>query len=613
MSWLVLIVLVSCARVDDPSLYPQYRANDAEPPPAKTVAAANPDRNVFFGDLHIHTSLSTDAYTMGVRALPDDAYTYARGGTIEHAAGYPIRLERPLDFAAVTDHAEYLGVARALQPDLPLVRHSLRDVLLNGSRFSITKTWLQTVSGFDEEDIEYDENAESVMLSAWQQTIAAAQQHYQPGVFTTFIGYDWSAMPGGDNLHRNVIYRGQRVPKLPYSSLESANPEDLWRELARQKKRNMQALAIPHNGNLSNGRMWQQQSYAGKPWTDKDALLRKRFEPISEIMQVEGSSETHPLLSPQDEFADFELYDRLPKKEGGNANAKGGYARDGLRTGLELASKVGSNPYIFGVIGSSGGHNASSPVEEDGYHGTLPMLDGSAALRMNTATLLPASKNRARERSAAGLAAVWAEENTRASLFDALQRRETYATSGPRIKLRFFGGWRYSETLLGQADAIKQAYANGVPMGSELPARNSARVPTFALWAEKDAEGANLDRVQIIKGWVDASGKSHEKVYDVIASGDRVPSPITGTLPTVGNIVYVRNATYANAIGAGKLSTVWHDPDFDPTVAAFYYARAIEIPTPRWTTFDARRLNILPPQPATLQERAVSSAIWYSP
>ncbi len=612
-SWLVLIALVSCARVEDPSLYPKYRAGNAPPPPAKNAVAPNADKSVFFGDLHIHTSLSSDAYLMGVRALPEDAYTYAQGGTIEHAAGYPIRLKRPLDFAAVTDHAEHLGVLRALQPELPLSRRSLRDLLVNGSRFAITKTWLQTVLGFDQDDIEYDENAESIMQSAWEQSIDAAQQHYFPGVFTTFIGYEWSAAPDGNGLHRNVIYRGQRVPRLPYSSLESNKPEDLWRELARQGKRNMQALAIPHSSNLSNGRMWQQQRHADKAQAARYAALRARFEPISEIMQVKGTAEAHPSLSPEDEFAQFEIYELLPGKENAIAKAKGGYLRDALRTGLELEHATKVNPYKPGVIGGSAGHNASSPVEEDNYHGNLPMLDGSAALRMNTATLLPSSQTHARMWSAAGLAAIWAEENTRASLFDALRRKETYATSGPRIRLRFFGGWRYAETLLSHADAISQAYANGVPMGSELPARGNAVVPTFVLWAEKDPEGANLDRVQIIKGWVDASGTSHEKVYEVVASGDRVPDPATSKLPAVGNIVYVRNATYVNAIGAGKLTSVWRDPDFDPAVAAFYYARVIEIPTPRWTTFDAIKLAITPPQPTTLQERAVSSAIWYSP
>lgn len=376
----------------------------------------------------------------------------------------------------------------------------------------------------------------------------------------------------------------------------------------------MQAFAIPHNSNVSNGRMWEKRDYQGEPLTEKYAVLRMRYEPISEIMQVKGASETHPLLSNEDEFADFEIYELLLKQEGGIAKAKGGYMRDALRTGLELSHSEGFNPYKFGVIGSSDGHNASSPVEEDNYHGKLPIMDGSAALRMNAATLLPKSQNRGGMWSAAGLAAVWAEENTRASLFDAMRRKETYATSGPRIRLRFFGGWHYTASLLDQANAVKQAYAAGVPMGGELPPRQKNIVaPTFAVWAEKDPEGANLDRVQIIKGWVDASGASHEKVYDVVASGERVPDPVTGKVPGVGNIVYVRNASYANAIGAGRLATVWSDPDFDPTIEAFYYARVIEIPTPRWTTYDARKLGIAAPQPASLQERAISSAIWYAP
>lgn len=610
-TFLITAVLVAaCSPVEDPSLFPEFNASTAVKPPAREITEYNAQRNLYWGDLHIHTSFSTDAYTNGVRATPDDAYTFAKGGEIEHAAGYGIRLQRPLDFAAVTDHSEYLGVLRATHPDLPLSQRGLRERLLNDGRLQITLVLAQSLLGFDLENAIVP-NWKDISRGAWQETIATAERHNDPGRFTTFVGYEWSSMPAERNLHRNVIYRSARAPKLPFSSVDSEDPRDLWTALEQQRKQGIQSLAIPHNGNVSDGRMYDAVMYDGKPMDAAYARRRMENEPLSEIFQVKGSSETNPLLSEEDQFAGFEIYDTLLSQSQETGKAKGSYARDALRTGLEMSHSEGFNPYRFGVIGSSDGHNASSPVEEDDYHGKLPLLDGSAALRLGQASYAPSDMPGGKRWSAAGLAAVWANENTRGSLFDAMQRKETYATSGPRIAVRFFGGWNYPQDLLQREDWIALAEQTGVPMGQELRPGDAA-APSFAVWAIRDPESGNLDRIQIIKGWIDEAGSSHEKVYDAVWSGDRKRDN-WGHLTPVGNTVDAITATYDNSIGAQQLSTVWTDPDFDPEQEAFYYARVIEIPTPRWTTYDAVALGVPAPDPVSLQERAVTSAIWYNP
>ncbi len=605
-----LAALAACSPVEDPSLFPKFNAATAVKPSAKEATEYNPQRNLYWGDLHIHTSFSTDAFTNGVRATPDDAYTFAKGGEIEHAAGYGIRMRRPLDFAAVTDHSEYLGVVRATNPDLPLSRRSLRERLLNDGRLGITVAFAQSLLDFDLEDA-IAPGWENISRDTWREVVASAERHNDPGRFTAFVGYEWSSMPGDRNLHRNVIYRGARVPELPFSSVDSENPEDLWTALEQQRKQGMESLAIPHNGNVSDGLMYNSVQFDGTPMDAEYARRRMQNEPLSEIFQVKGSSETNPLLSDEDEFAGFEIYDTLLSQSQATSKAKGSYARDALRTGLEMSHSEGFNPYRFGVIGSSDGHNASSPVEENNYHGKLPLLDGSAALRMGLASYMPPTMPGGKRWSAAGLAAVWAQENTRESLFDAMRRKETYATSGPRMAVRFFGGWHYPRDLLQRPDWMALAEQQGVPMGGELPAGDAA-APSFAVWAIRDPQSGNLDRIQIIKGWVDEAGKSHEKIFDVAWSGERRIDD-AGNLPAVGNTVDATTASYDNSIGAEQLSAVWTDPEFDPSLEAFYYARVIEIPTPRWTTFDAVQLGIPAPEPVSLQERAVTSAIWYSP
>ena len=603
--------LISCSPVEDPGLFPEFQSAAARPPPVPEKTDYNPRRNLYWGDLHIHTSYSTDAYTNGVRATPDDAYTFVRGGEIEHAAGYGIQLRQPLDFAAVTDHSEYLGVLRASRPDLPLNRRGLRERLLQDGRLQNTLLIAQSMWGFDLENAIVD-GWQAITRSAWQEIIASAERHNDPGRFTAFIGYEWTSMPGERNLHRNVIYRGTQVPDLPFSSVDSEDPRDLWSALEQQRERGQEAFAIPHNGNVSDGRMYDRVMFDGAAMDSTYAERRMRNEPLSEIFQVKGSSETHPLISDEDQFANFEIYDTMLAQSQDISAARGSYVRDAMRVGLEMSHTEGFNPYTFGVIGSSDGHNASAPVEEDNYHGKLPLLDGSASLRLGRATYSPTSMPGGVRWSAAGLAAVWAQENTRESLYDAMRRKETYATSGPRISVRFFGGWRFPQSLYEEDDWIAQAEDGGVAMGGTLPGR-TAVAPEFAVWAIRDPNSGNLDRVQIIKGWVDKSGQSHEKIFNVAWSGDRTIDANSGRLPPVGSTVDTTTATYSNTIGAEQLYTVWTDPEFDPAQAAFYYARVIEIPTPRWSTFDALALGIAAPEPHSLQERAVTSAIWYRP
>ncbi len=608
---IMLQFVLACSPVEDPSLLPEFDAEKKAPIPPKPATQYNTQRNLYWGDLHVHTSLSTDAWTMGVRATPDDAYRFFRGGEIEHAGGYGVKLKRPLDFGAVTDHSEYLGLLRVIQPDLPLKKRSFSERMRNDGKLRNSIAFLQTGLGFDLNDVGVA-GWENHSRDAWRETIDAAQRHNLPGEFTAFIAYEWSSAPEKRNLHRNVIYRDANVPEIPYSSLNSSDPRDLWVELQRQRDRGMRVFAIPHNGNASDGIMYDSVVFDGSPMNAAYAATRMQNEPLSEIYQVKGSSESHPQLSPEDEFAAFEIVDTQLSQAADISQPAGSYARDALRTGMEMSHSEGFNPYRFGVIGSSDGHNATSPVEEDNYHGKLPILDGSAATRLRENMYLSRETPGGTRWGSGGLAAVWAQENTRASLFDAMRRKETYATSGPRITVRFFGGWDYPQQLFTTDDWISVAEKTGVPMGGDLEPKPGAGAPTFAVWAIRDPDSGNLDRIQIIKGWVDSQGKSHEQVHNVAWSGNR-SLDARGKLPPVGNTVDLVAATYSNTIGANQLSTLWSDPEFDAEQEAFYYARVIEIPTPRWSTYDAQKLGVDVPEPGSIQERAVTSAIWYSP
>ena len=610
------LALGACERFDDPTLAEVFDAASAEGPPERPEVPFEPTRNLLWGDLHVHTSHSYDAFVTGNRTLPEDAYTYMKGGAIEHALGYPVRATRPLDFGAVTDHAEYLGVAGHVMGGGEAESEALRAAIRSGNPSRVTANYLHTIAKWMATREIREENfgvegLEHLSRSAWKDIVETAERHNDPGRFTTFIGYEWSSMPEERNLHRNVIYAGREVPGFPVSSRDSENPEDLWRALDGQRAAGMRMLSIPHNSNVSDGRMFESTDFSGEPLDAEYAELRSRNEPLVEIFQIKGSSETHPSLSPEDEFAGFELMDTVMSAEAPPSRPAGSYARDALRTGLEFSHRSGFNPYRFGVIGSSDSHNSSSSVEEDNYHGKMPAVDGTPAQRLGIASLLPWDRMPSRVYGAAGLVAAWAEANTRESIFGALERKETFATSGPRISLRFFAGWDYPEDLL-DTEWLETAYRDGVPMGGTLDARGKAS-PVFAVAALKDPLGANLDRVQIVKLWSDANGRGHERIYDVAASGDR-PVPGSGRpLADVGNTVDAAQASYTNTIGAAQLSALWTDPEFDPSQHALYYARAIEIPTPRHTTYAAKLLGVEAPEPAAIRERAVSSAIWIRP
>jgi len=600
----------------DPSLQPAFDPSAAHPMAELQHVAADPDRQAFFGDLHIHSALSPDAYVFGVRAMPADAYRYAKGATIEHGAGYPIRISRPLDFAAVTDHSEYLGIVRAYGEQTTLGERSLRDRLLHDGKLSLTRAYFETIAElppFHAREVGPPEGLEHVPGEAWRTIIDAAETHNEPGVFTTFIAYEWSS-PARDNghLHRNVIYGSSRVPDRPFSAVDSPKPRELWQALDEQRAAGMPVLAIPHNSNLSNGDTFAVVDRDGNPFDADYVESRRRNEPLTEIFQVKGTSETHPVLSTGDEFAEFEISEGFIGGLPEGADRRGSYARSAWRRGLELAPTRGRDPFDFGVIGSSDGHGASSPVEEDAFHGKLPMLDGSAAIRLGAAMFVPRAAAPASQWGAAGLAGIWAEENTREALFAAMRRKETFATSGPRMRLRMFGGWGFDAADLERIDAIPHAYANGVPMGGTLAAAEGGAAPGFLVWAAKDPSGANLDRLQIVKAWVDGEGASAEKVFEVAASNDRLPGA-GGELAPLRSTVDLATASYTNEFGAAELAAFWIDPEFDPAQRALYYGRVIEIPTPRWSTYDAVRLGIEPPEPHTLQERAVASPIWYEP
>jgi len=617
MTLAAVLLLAACGEdATRPAEAPAAAAPDKTPAPA----AIPEQRRVLFGDLHIHTSLSADAFSTGARTLPDDAYRFARGEEIDHGAGHRIRLKRALDFAAVTEHAEYLGSMREfLNPQSPLAAHPLALLFASNDPADAFKALMQ-ISEDAAHDGSLDEllDMPEVAAAAWREVIAAAERHNEPGRFSTLIGYEWTSTPEEINLHRNVLFRSSAVPGMPFSRLDSDKPEDLWRFLDEQRALGIEGMAIPHNSNASDGRMWMREDSWAKPVDAAWARQRALNEPVVEMVQIKGQSESHPLLSPNDEFANYEIWNTrmsgaaLPAL----SQPSGSYARDALKTGLQLGAQLGTNPFQFAMIGSSDSHNASSPVEEDNYHGKLARLDGTPEMRQGRLQRAQAARAAGRETaySAAGLAAVWADENTRESIYDALRRRETYATSGTRISLRVFGGWDYPQDMTAAADFVAQAYARGVPMGGEL-ARSAAgnAAPRIAVLASQDPAGARLDRVQIIKGWLDDAGEVHERIHDVAWAGERQPDKDSGKLPAIGSTVDVANASYDNRIGAAELQAVWQDPDFDPAQAAFYYVRVLEIPTPRWSTFDAKQLGATAAEPAQIQERAWSSPIWYTP
>jgi hypothetical protein len=580
-------------------------------------------RSAYFGDLHIHTANSFDAFNFGVRATADDAYRFAKGEAIDHPLGYPVRLRGgPLDFYGVSDHAEYLGAVPALaNPGHPLAEHPLADLIQSGDPSDAAEAFTTLGAVITQGIPVPDLDATSVTRSAWQANIEAAERHNKPGEFTTFIAYEYTSTPDGANLHRNIIFSGSRVPNAPYGGDQSLNPEELWDWLDTIREEGIEALAIPHNLNWSIGRMFEKTDWTGAPIDSAYADQRARNEPLVEITQVKGTSETHPLLSPNDEWAGFEVWKlsrTITNEDGTTSRVPGGttgaYARDALRSGLDLERSSGGNPYNFGFIGSSDGHDASSPVEEDQYFGKLGLFDGSAEARGSVKKTVSSALNvDTIEWGASGLAGVWAEENTRASIYEALRRKETFATSGPRIQVRFFAGYDFTSEINTLADAVAQGYAGGVPMGGELIGR-ADQAPRFLVWALRDPRDSWLQRVQIVKGWIDDEG-THERVFDVACSDGLTPDEKTHRCPSNHASVDINDCSISLDKGDVELKKIWVDPIFDSKVRSFYYMRVLQNPTCRWSTWDAVRAGVAPSSrvPATIQERAWSSPIWYQP
>ena len=584
---------------------------------------------VFWGDTHVHSSFSMDASLAGnTRLTPADAYRFAKGEAIETVSGLTARLDRPLDFLVVSDHAEYMGLLPKLRAGDPLI---LADA--TGKRFSESiqqgPEAAQTVFGELIQSLMRNEpiiENEEMKRSIWNEITALADQHDQPGVFSAVIGFEWTSMPQGDNLHRVVVYADgahKAGQKIPVSSFDGDRPEDLWSFLeAYEEITGGRILAIPHNANVSNGRMFSVEDSNGAPFDRAYAMRRARWEPIVEVMQIKGDGEAHPLLSPDDEFADFETWDEgniaigatLPKRDG---MIEYEYARSALKLGLGEQARTGINPFQFGMIGSTDAHTSLATAAEDNFWGkatlTEPGSDRTRGIFFDSAESDEYDIASWRQ-VASGYAAVWAQENTRASLFDALRRKEVYATTGSRMTVRFFGGWNYEPADALRPHVARVGYRKGVPMGGDLPAPKADESPSFLIVALKDPEGANLDRIQVVKGWRSPDGELHEKVYDVAVSDGRTIDA-NGRTPALRSTVDVATATYTNDIGAAQLQTVWHDPDFDSDESAFYYARVLEISTPRWTAYDALRVGaqIDPGTVMQLQDRAYTSPIWYQP
>jgi hypothetical protein len=582
----------------------------------------NPQRNAYFGDLHVHTKYSFDAYIFNVRATPDDAYRYAKGESIRHAGGYDVRLtDAPLDFLAVTDHSEYLGVLPAMHdPGHPLSKIEYAPDLFSSDPKKITAAFQRIGASIRSGQYAPELKDFATIGAAWHSITQSAERNYQPGKFTTFAGYEYTSAPDGQNLHRNVIFRSARVPDLPFTALESQNPEDLWRWLDVQRAKGVDALAIPHNMNGSDGRMFQRVTWDGRPIDRAYAQLRMRNEPLAEITQVKGTSETHPLLSPNDECAGFEIMDTYIGSQTKVTKFAGGYVRDALEAGLEMEQAQAANPYRFGVIGSSDTHNGASPIEENRYFSKVGVVDakptqrGSVPPPGQTWESYQPSDNVARYQTwgAAGLAGVWAEENTRESIFAALRRKETFATSGPRIRVRFFAGYGFPDDLASRPDQIALAYARGVPMGGDLLERSGA--PRFLVWALRDPHSGWLQRVQIVKAWIE-NGRAEERVFDVACSDGLQPDPATHRCGDNAATVDPHTCSVSENKGAVELRTLWSDATFDPKQRALYYVRVLENPSCRWSTWDALRAGVEPNPalPRTIQERAWSSAIWYVP
>ena len=681
----IILGLWSCTSPNDIVDYTDDLAV-IDPEPGSTPGY-NEDKNVYFGDLHVHTKHSFDAYIFGTTATPDDAYEYAKGNAIQHPLGYDMQLREPLDFYAVTDHGFLLGSVEGwadpnngragtepfhnlnapenLNQESIAARSQLfQSYVRNIAQFS--NIWTRTVAYITGDTARgstiYDVD---VHRTAWKDVIQSAQRHNDPGNFTTFVAYEYTAsttrsgntqgasalgclLTGNGcnfegappfenaNLHRNVIYKGNKFTVEPFTRLKSVNPENLWSWMDDLRSRGVDTIAIPHNSNGSNGQMFEMENWEGLPISTQYAEFRMRNEPLVEMTQVKGTSETHPILSPNDEWADFEI---MWQRVGNSSYSRpfGSYVRQAYLDGLGMEEEGRGNPYKFGMVGASDTHTGAISDDESDFHSKIGIFDGTAVGRGSVpisdadVELLTGGQDirqlafkKIGDRNfnntifntwgASGLAAVWAEENTRDSIFDAFRRKETYATSGSRIKLRFFGGYDLDKSILDQDNLIKEAYKRGVPMGQDLAA-SEGKSPSFLIWAMRDKNAAPLQRVQIIKGWVEnTTGRPFEKVIDVACSDGLTPDPVTNRCPDNDALVDVSDCSISSDRGANEIKTVWTDDSFDSSVKSFYYVRVLENPSCRWSTWDAVKNGTKPREDLqpTIQERAWSSPIWYS-
>jgi hypothetical protein len=604
-------------------LISKAQAADPAGEPGRSLGKKNPLNNVYFGEQHLHTQNSPDAYAMGTRNTPDDAYNFCKGKAIKkNTSGEVVQKKTPYDWCAITDHAEYFGVMPQLsnlKSDLVTKNknNEIIKLLLSGDAKKGDEAFAKIAVGLTTNNPDPIFNDPKVVNATWQKHIEITNKHNDPGKFTTLIAFEWTSIPVNQNLHRNVFFRGDKGPAAPFSAFDSDRPEDLWTYLQVQRDAGLNTFSISHNANLSNGLMFAPRNSYGTPIDERYAKLRAANEVATEIIQTKGQSDTHPALSPNDEFAGFEK--QYSHMIGTNPPVLGkvnySYVREALINGVGYQEYLGVNPFKFGIVAGADAHTGFSDNEEFNYSGVHGNLDKTAKIRLSGVGTTAGES--AINFGTPGATAVWAPENTRKAIFDGIKRKETYGTSGPLIRLRFFGGWEYPVDLVKDKEFVKKAYAGGVPMGQDLPARkgkDAAKSPKFAVWALKDPNSGNLDRVQIVKGWYQ-NGYPQERIYDVAWSDGRKVDPKTAKLTPVGNTVDIKKATYKNTIGDSQLSAVWSDPDFDPTKHAVYYVRVLEIPTPRWTTYDAVSLKIDPPRgvAAAIQERAWSSPIWYTP
>jgi len=627
---LVIVNPVAAQIVPSKESLSNLYAGEAYSPYAQRKFPSRP----LWGDTHLHTGLSIDAGLFGARLELDEAYRFARGEEVVSSTGQPVKLSRPLDWLVITDHSDGMGLINDLAVAAPAVTKFEQgarwsDGLRAGGEAAV-ETALDLITTFAQGKVDPDlfrlySPGSKIYATVWDRVVKAAETANDPGTFTAFIGFEWTSLVQGNNLHRNVIFRdgadkaGQTVPYTTQAPIGSTDPLDLYKWMENyEANTGGSLLALAHNGNLSNGLMFPVDAqYTGRKLDRNYVEQRAKWEPMYEATQIKGDGEAHPLLSPDDAFADYETWDA------GNLDLSAAktkemlqyeYAREALKNGLLLEARLGTNPYKFGIVGSTDSHTALATAEEDNFFGKHSGTEPSPERMQHPFTKTKQGVFEGWETVASGLAAVWAIDNTREAIFDAMARKEVFATTGPRMMVRFFGGWNYTRDDLNSRQPAFLGYRKGVPMGADLPKRKSKAAPTFMVYALRDPIGANLDRIQVVKGWLDARGKTHEKVYDVAWSGGRKIGA-DGKLPAVGNTVDVKNANWTNTIGASELGTVWTDPDFKPKQRAFYYARVIEIPTPRWVVYDAFRYGVSIPKGARTihQERAYTSPIWYTP